>query len=405
MRRLTACAAIVPMLLLGALPANSAETKNWVSAWTAAPDTAGEPLPPQTIRQIVRSSIGGDSVRIRLSNAFGSGPLKIGSAHIAQRLAGADTRPGSGHALSFGGAQGVTIAKGASVLSDPVQMEVAALQELAVSLYLPAGAATATLHGAGMQTAYIATGLDAAAASKFPAAATDDSRYFLTDLEVTAGPGAGAVVVLGDSIADGVGSTRDQHARWPDKLAEQLQDRRHPGPLAVANAGIAGNRLLKDAARPFVGPSALSRLGRDAFEKPGVQWLVLAQGINDISASDMLADPGQHVTAEQVIEGMRTLVKRAHDKGIKVCGTTLLPYGGVGKPFIHSASGEAKRQAVNAWIRTAGPFDAVADLEALLRDASQPQRLLPAFDSGDHLHPNDAAYRVIAGAVAAHCFN
>lgn len=403
MKRLTACAAILSSLLLYASPAGSAETRNWISAWVAIPDTTGKPLPPQTIRQIVRSSLGGSALRFRLSNAFGTAPLTIGAAQVALRLASADTRPGTSRALTFGGSPSVTIATGGDVLSDPVQMDVPALQELAVSIYLPSGSGPATLHGAGLQTAYIAPGVDATAASSFPSGATDDSRYFLTDIEVAASPGAKAVVIMGDSIADGVGSTIDRNARWPDKLAERFQYRSNPRQLAIVNAGIAGNRLLKDGAKPFVGPSTLARLERDALAKPGVQWIVLAQGINDISASDMLADPGQHASAEQIIEGMRTLVKRARDKGVKVCGTTLLPYGGVGKPFIHSTSAETKRQAVNAWIRTPGSFDAVADVEPLLRDVRQPERLLPAFDSGDHLHPNDAAYRVIAGAVADHC--
>jgi lysophospholipase L1-like esterase len=375
----------------------SAAPLNWVATWMAAPDGAGPALQPQTIRQMIRTSIGGDSVRIRLSNLYGAGPLRIGAAHLALRADGAAIQPGSDHALTFGGQAAVVVARGESVTSDALKMDVAALQELAVSLYLPAGTGPSTIHGAGMQTAYIARGVDISAASAAAPAATDTaaSRYFLTDVEVAADAGAHAVVIVGDSLADGIGSTSDRNLRWPDLLAARLA----PSSAAVINAGIAGNRLIHDGARPFVGPSMLSRLRRDALDKPGVRWVVLHGGINDISASDMLSAPAQQASAEQIIEGMRALILRAHEKGIKVGGATLLPYAGVRAPFIHSAEGEAKRQTVNAWIRDAGEFDAVIDFDQVMRDPAHPDRLLPAFDSGDHLHPIASGYPAMARAV------
>jgi lysophospholipase L1-like esterase len=397
--------ALVPLVIAAhgmslAAPTASTMPASWVGTWTAPPDSAGPALKPGTVRQIVRSSAGGSRVRIRLSNLFGSAPLTIDNAGIAVRSSGADIRAGSDHALTFKGSPAVTIAPGQAVLSDDIRMDVAPLQELAVSLYLPAGAARSTVHGVGMQTAYIAPGSDSSRAAVFPPASRDDSRYFLTDVEVAAEAGARAIAVVGDSIADGVGSTLDRNARWPDVLAEKLgQGSAHP-PVAVLNAGIAGNRILNDAAEPFVGPSVLSRFERDALDKPGVRWIVLAQGINDITASDMLKDPAQHVSADQVIGGMRSLIQRAHGRGLKVWGATLLPLAGVEPPFIHSAEGEAKRQAINAWIRTSGEFDAVFDADQLMRDPAQPNRLLPRFDSGDHLHPNDAGYQVMAQAAA-----
>jgi lysophospholipase L1-like esterase len=380
------------ILLFIAPPAWPAASPNWVSTWTAAPDSAGPALPPQTIRQIVRTSVGGSQLRVRLSNLFGTAPLTIQDVHIAVRDVGAAIRPGSGHALTFNGAAAVTVPQGESVLSDAAGMDVAALQELAVSMVLPAGAATSTIHGAGMQTAYLAPGADSSALA-FPTGSTDDSRYFLTDVEVATAAGTQALVVVGDSIADGIGSTQDRNARWPDLLA-QLQPA-----VAVANAGIAGNRILRDGVKPFVGPSTLARFERDALDKPGVRWIVLAQGINDIVASDMLKAPAQQASGEQIIEGMRTLVRRAHARGVKAWGATLLPFGGVRAPFVHSAAGEGKRQAVNAWIRTSGEFDAVLDFDRLMRDPARPDRLRAEFDSGDHLHPNDAGYRAMAEAA------
>jgi lysophospholipase L1-like esterase len=205
------------------------------------------------------------------------------------------------------------------------------------------------------------------------------------------------VVVLGDSIAYGVGATANAYARWPDVLAARLA----PASVAVVNAGIAGNRLIRDAVPPFVGPSMLGRLQRDALDQAGVRWIVLHAGSNDINAGDVLATPDQQASAQDIIDSMQMLIRRAHQRGVKVCGATLLPYGGVGAPFVYTAAGEGKRQAVNAWIRSTSLLDAMVDFDAQLRDPSQPERLLPAYDSGDHLHPNDRGYQVMAALMPA----
>lgn len=393
---------VFALLLLAAhaIPVAAAAPGPWVATWMAAPDSSGAPLPPGTIRQVVRTSAGGTRVRIRLSNLFGAAPLAIGGARLAVHERDAAIRPGSSRALTFGGAAAVTIAKGESVVSDAVDMAVAPLQELALSLFLPDGAQVPTLHGAALQTAYLAAG-DKADAGVFPAGSRGDSRYFLTDVEVEAAAGTGTIVVVGDSIADGIGSTQDANARWPDVLAQGLRQAGARPAVAVVNAGIAGNRLLRDGAKPFVGPATLARFERDALSKPGVRLVVLAHGLNDIVAADMLAAPEQQASAGQIIDGMRRLIAQAHAAGVRIWGATLAPLGGVEAPFVHSGAGEAKRRAVNAWIRDGGEFDAVLDFDELLRDAARPDRLLARFDSGDHLHPNDAGYRAMGEAASA----
>ena len=381
--------------------AYGAEDEVWNTSWAAVPDSAGPALKAQTIRQVVRSTIAGSKIRIQLSNLYGSAPIKIGPVHLAMHARGARIRAGTDHLLTFAGQPAVTIPDGASVLSDPVEMAVPALADLAISLYLPGKVAVSSVHGTGMQTAFIVPG-DAGAALDLMSAKGDDSRYFLTDVEVVPDRPAQTLVVLGDSVADGVGSGNDRNTRWPDLLATRLQANPTLASIAVINAGIAGNRLLSDAVDPFVGPSALSRFKRDVLDKPGVRWILLHEGINDIAAATLLQRPQDQVTAAQVIAGMRTLAARAHAQSIKIGVGTLLPFEGT-KQF-YSATAETERQAINAWIRTSGAFDAVLDFDRALRDPKHPGRLRPAFDSGDHLHPSETGYKLMAEKIDLHMF-
>jgi lysophospholipase L1-like esterase len=373
--------------------------QNWVPAWTAAADSDGPALAALTLRHVLRASIGGHAVRIRLSNRFGTGPVTLGPVHVALRDAGPGIRVGTDRALTFDGQPTVTIPAGQSRLSDAAALDVGALQELAVSLYVPGATGPSTIHGNGKQTVYVAKGVDATGATVFPLGETDDSRYFVTEVDVAAAGDARALVAMGDSITDGIGSTPDGNARWPDALAARLQADPATTSIAVADAGIAGNRLLRDGVAPYVGPSGLSRLDRDAIDLPGVRWLVLLQGLNDITASRVLPAPSEHVTVEQIIEGMKSVVARAHARGVQVWGATLLPRGGTAGPRPHTPAAEADRQAVNAWIRGAGAFDRVLDFERVVQDPEHPDRLRPDFDSGDHTHPNDAGYRALAASI------
>ena len=389
--------------------ADSKQEANWVDTWSMAADSAGPPLKEKTLRQVIRTSIGGYALRLRLSNLFGSDAVTMGPVEVARHAKASAIQPGTGHRITFGGRGTVTVAKGTDVLSDPVEFPVNSLDELVVSVYVPSAAAT-TIHTVGMQTAYLASG-EVTGAAALPDSETDDSRYFLTDMEIAASAQGRALVLVGDSITDGVGSTEDANARWSDALAARLQADRALASIGVVNSGMAGNRILRDGATPYLGPSLLSRFDRDVLAKPGVKWVLMLEGINDISASDTLTDPREHVTADQIIGGMQALIERAHARGVKIWGATLLPYEGTRVPpeaGFHgsycSAAGEAKRQAVNNWIRTAQAFDAVVDLDSVMRDPTHLGRLKNEFDSGDHLHPNDAGYKAMAAAIDRHLF-
>jgi lysophospholipase L1-like esterase len=384
-------------VLVALAMAPPAQSQHWIAAWSAAADQEGPALTGKTIRQIVRPSIAGSGIRLRLSNLYGTAAVTIGPVRVARHAGESAIRPDTDRPVTFGGKPDVTIAPGADVLSDPVAFPLAALEQVAISLYVVDGKAS-TLHGVGMQTAFIANG-QLTAAAKLENSETDTSRYFLTDVEVSARADARTVVVIGDSITDGVGSTNDRNRRWPDVLAERLQADPALASIAVVNSGIAGNRLLNDASAPFVGPSMLTRFERDVSSKPNVRWVVVLTGSNDISASDMLDTPKDKVSAQQIITGLQQLIARAHAKGIKVYGATLLPKAGVGKPFIHTPEAQAKRNEVNAWIRSSGAFDAIVDFDRLMGDPARPDHLAARYDSGDHLHPNEAGFAAMAAAI------
>lgn len=381
--------------------AQDREAVSWVTSWAAVPDSAGPPIGAKSVRQIVRTSIGGPSLRLRFSNLFGTAPVTIGPVRVAASAGGSATKPGTDRPATFGGKPTVTIPKGADAVSDPVAYSASPLETVAVSISVAASTGRSTIHGDGRQRSYFSNAADSTAAAAFPAGETSSSRFFLTALEVAAGAGARAIVVVGDSMVDGHRSTEDGNARWPDALASRLQADSALASIAVVNAGVSGNRLLKDGP---VGPSLLSRFDRDVLDRGGVRWVLLETGINDIGMADERPSPEDDVSAEQVIEGMKALIARAHAKGIAIWGATLLPYSGAERPLRFSPAGDAKRREVNRWIRTAAAFDAVIDFERVVRDPSRPDRILPAFDSGDHLHPNDAGYRAMAESLDVRLF-
>lgn len=353
----------------------------WTGSWEAAPSGTAPALPGTAIRNVVHLSAGGTAVRIRIGNRLGTAPLRLGAVTVAlRRGAGADAVPGSLRTVTFRGVHAATVPVGRDLLSDPVRLPVPAAADLLVTVATPTGSGPATYHRTALQTSYLADTGHAADESGSAYTVRTDFWYYVTGVDVL-GPATGSVVALGDSLTDGNGSTPDTNHRWPDLLAQRLRGR------GVLNAGIAGNRLLRDGA----GPSALARLDADALDRAGVRVLIVFEGINDIKGTPVADDPAAFATA------YRTLVARAHARGIRVVGVTLTPYGGYSA---HTAAGEAVRQRVNAFIRTGGAFDAVADADAAVRDPSAPGRIRPAYDPGDHLHFNDTGMRAIADTVA-----
>jgi lysophospholipase L1-like esterase len=367
----------------------------------AAPATAATPPPfrvttlnNQTVRMILRTSIGGRRMRVKLSNAFGMPAVAVGSAHVARRGTDAGIVAGTDRALTFGGKSSFTLRPGVVAVSDPVDLDAPSLSDLAVSLFFPRDTDTPTTHATGLRPTYVSTEGDFTGASEFPLAGTTQQYYWLTSVEVAAPQDAGAIVAFGDSITDGARSTPDTNHSWPALLAARLAADKATAKLSVVNEGIGGNRLFTDAAG-LAGVSALARFDRDVLSHPNVKWLMILEGINDIGA---LANPAANVpiTLDDLTWVLKEMVARAHAQGIKVVGCTLTPYGGAGYA---RDEGEAIRAAVNQWIRTSGTFDAVVDFEAATRDAADPKKFRPEFDPGDHLHPNNAGYEAMANAV------
>jgi lysophospholipase L1-like esterase len=372
----------------------------WVGTWAASPQLTEEAnLPPApgfvdtTLRQVVHVSIGGKTLRVRFSNAFGETALNLQSARVALSTGGSAIQVTSDRALTFHGRSSVAIPAGALIVSDPLDFAVLPLSELAVTLELQGAPDGVTGHPGSRTTSYLQAGA-ACSAPALAAAARVDHWYFLSGVDVQAGTSGAAVVILGDSITDGRGSTTNGNDRWPDLLARRLQSAKGTARVAVLNHGIGGNRLLRDG----LGPNALARLDRDVLAQPGVRWLIVLEGINDIGTRVSARAKGEPTaSAEDMITAYEQIIVRAHGHGIRVYGATILPFEGAVNYF--TPDGEADRQQVNSWIRTSGRFDAVIDFDAATRDPSQPTRLAPAVDGGDHLHPSAAGYRTMADAV------
>ena len=396
-------------MLLGALAlaqaAMAASPEHWVASWGAAqqiPEQAN--LLPQadmqdaTLRQVVHLSVGGTKLRVRFSNAFGSQALVIDAAHIARSAdkASAKTMPGTDHALTFDGRTSISIPPGAEYLSDPVGLDAPALSNLTVSIHLPQAPAGETGHPGSRATSYYVHG-DHTADADLPGAGKVDHWYQLAGVELVTAPAAASIVAFGDSITDGHGATTNGDDRWPDILAARLQASPATRNLAVVNVGIGGNHVLTDG----LGPNALARLDRDVFARPGARTMLVLEAINDLGklSREDVRTPQQHAQlVADLIAAYKQMIDRAHGQGIKVIGCTVTPY--TGSDYYHpDAASEADRQALNTWIRTSGAFDAVVDFDAVIRDPQHPERMLPAYDSGDHLHPSAAGYKVMADAI------
>ena len=377
------------------------EATKWVGTWASAPlvDAHAKPaeavLTGATLREVVHVSIGGDMVRVRFTNLYGTSPLLIGAAEIAQTLKGADIVAGTGKALTFHGVPSVSIPAGALVVSDPIPFKFAPLSDVTVSFYLPSPSGPVTEHELGNATSYHANGNVVSSAS-LDAPTTLTSWEYLNGIDTLAPAAAGAVITIGDSITDGAKSTRDANQRWPDELARRLQADPKYRNLAVLNEGISGNQILRDGA----GPNALARFDRDVIAQNGVKYLLILEGINDIGRLHNAPDSG--LTAADLIAAFNQMIVRAHAHGIAVIGCTLTPYHGAG---YSTDNGEAIRKAVNDWIRTGGSFDGVVDFDAAVRDPNHPDSFLPANDPGDHLHPNDAGYKAMGDAIDLKLFN
>lgn len=364
-------------------------TSHWVGTWTATPAPAdGVSLSSPTIRMFPRVSIGGDTIRVRLSNAAGTGDLVIGSTHVALRGAGAGIKPGTDRVATFNGSASVKIPAGSFAISDPVSLEVQPLADLAVSIYIPNDipASFGVTGRYARQFNYLSPPGDFTGMEIMHASRVVDDWFFLSGIDVLAGTDVGGIVALGDSITDGNISTHDAFCRWPDQLARRLAAR--GGKMfGVMNQGLGGNRICHD----IRGDSGVRRFDRDVLSQPGVTHAIVILGVNDLRNRRGLQE--EAVSAADLIQGLNQMAMRARARGIKLFGGTITPYEN--ETFMLGAwnpEGEAKRQAVNEWIRTAGAFHATIDFDKELRDPDHPARMLPIYDNGDHLHPGDIGY-------------
>jgi lysophospholipase L1-like esterase len=372
------------------------DKRHWVGTWTAAPaPSEGAAFANHTLRMIPRISLGGSTIRVRVSNAYGVRPLRIGAGRVALRDSGPAIVPGSDRPLCFGGEASAAIAAGAVLVSDPVTLDVPALADLAVSLHLPdeLPASFGITGRYARQTNYVSPVGDFTAATAMPVGKLTDDWYFLCGVDVVAPDNTAGIVAVGDSLTDANISTHDGHHSWPSRLARRLVAR-GGRPVAVMNQGLGGNRILHDVR----GDSGLRRLDRDVVAQPGVTHAVIMLGTNDLR--NRSAKPEEEVTAAQMIAGLKQLALRGQTHGIRMIGCTLTPYWN--ETFLPGAWNprrEAVREAVNAWMRETGAFDAVVDFDQALRDPENHLRMLPKYDCGDHLHPSDLGYRTMGDAI------
>ena len=391
-------------LVLG-LATTAIQAQNWVGSWASSQQLveprnsiAEADLKDVTLRQIVHMTIGGDELRLHLSNRYGTAPLHISSVHVARPVSPSSSAiaPGSDQALTFSGQHDVTIPQGADYLSDPFKFSAAAFSDVAITIYIEAIPTAQTGHPGSRSTSYLVHG-DHVSESDLHEPTKIEHWYFIEGIDLQTAPTATAAVTLGDSITDGHGATTNGNDRWPDDLARRLQAA-PGGPLvSVLNHGIGGNRLLLDS----LGPNALARFNDDVVAQAGVRYLLVLEGINDIGMLNRSENPTKADHERLVhdsIAAYEQMIERAHTHGIRVAGCTILPF--VGSGFYHpGAEAEGDRQAINKWIRTSGKFDTVIDFDKVTRDPEHPDRLLPKFDSGDHLHPSPAGYQAMADAI------
>lgn len=388
--------------------AQGAEDGAWITTWAAtpaprwsddlpAPFGVPEVLENQTVRQVARISAGGNSVRVVLSNAFGTKPLTIGAGSVG--IAGKDGSVDQAKPLTWGGKSSVVVPAGAPILSDPVELSAKALSEVSVSIFLPKKTALSSVHWDGVQTAYISGPGDFTSDATFKADSTLKSRLFLSDILVDAAPDSQAIVFFGDSITDGNCSTPDANNRWPDHIATRLQEANRN--VAVVNEAFSGNRVLTDG----MGVNALARFDSDVLSHPQVSTVVLMMGINDIGwpGENAITPEDKIPTAEDIITGYKQLIDRANAHGVRIVAATLTPFAdtfkGLPTEGYYTPEKEKIRVAVNEWIRTGGGFDGVIDFDKVMEDPARPGYIRDDYDCGDNLHPNDAGYKAMAEAV------
>lgn len=384
--------------------ASTATALRWSAAWSAAPQRPGVNFTPNwseqgfanhTVRQAVRVSDSGMAVRVRLTNVYGTTPLTVTGATVARTADGAAIEPGSARRLTVGWKSTFTIPAGAELATDPAPLPVAALDSLTTTLYFAAPTGPSTYHSQAMAMSYRATGSHLADTTGAAFTETTVSWYYLSGVDILGVGRRDGVVLFGDSLTDGYGSTPGADNRYPDELAERIAATGRP--RAVLNQGIGGNRMTVDSA--WLGDKATARFRRDVLAQPGVGTVIVLEGVNDIGMSlarQPLAAPHTEVTAGEIIAGHRDLIRQARANGIRIIGATMPPMKG---SRYYAPLSETKRDEVNSWIRTSGEYDAVVDFAAALASPADEDQLDPAYDSGDHLHPNDAGYRAMAHAV------